>query len=103
MDIVKILQTEALEAGIRIGCTQAVRGMRGIITSIFPNPKAKSFLNSKIGQGLLSSVVGVGLGQTVGHKAAQSIAHECRVLGLARVGNGLVEHVVGQEPQENQD
>lgn len=97
MKLIDFIKSEAIEAGVRIGCTQAIRTIRGAITMAFPSPKAKAFLNSKVGQGFLSGAVGFGLGQAVDHQTVQTVAHECRVLGLARVGNGLVEHVTGSD------
>lgn len=91
-----IIRKEAVEAGMRIACAQTVRAVRGVLSSVFPNEKVQSFLNSKVGSGVLTTAVGFGLGRS-GHATAQTIAHECRVQGLARAGNGLVERFTNKE------
>lgn len=95
-----LIKKEMMEAAIRIGCAQAVRGVRGTLSSVFTSEKARSFLNSKVGSGILTTAVGFGLGRASSHGTAQSIAHECRVQGLARTGNGLVEKFTSSEETE---
>jgi len=52
----------------------------------------------------LTSGVGLGLGRFVPHTTAQTLAHEFRVLGLAKAGNGLLEQltnsVLPEKPEE---
>jgi len=92
MSLLDLLKKEGAEAGIRIACTQVVRAARGTLSTVFAsNPRIHSFVNSKLGSGMLTSVVGYGLGRS-DHNLAQSIGHECRVQGMTTAGNGVVEH-----------
>ena len=96
------IKKEVFQAGVRVGCTQAVRALRGALSSVLgANERATSFLNSKVGSGILTTGVGFALGRATPNDMAQSIARECRVLGAARAGNGLVEQVFGStKPEE---
>jgi len=102
--MLNLIKKEVLQAGIRIGCTQAVRAVRGALSSVFgANERATSFLNSKVGSGILTTGVGLALGKATPNDMAQSIARECRILGAARAGNGLVEHVFTSSKPEPTD
>jgi hypothetical protein len=94
MSLLNLVRKEALEAGIRVGCTQLIRGVQGVLSKVVTSPRAQGFLNSKVGAGALTTLVGFGLSRA-NHDAAQSIGKECRVLGMARTGNGVVEHITG--------
>ena len=99
--LLDVLKKEAVEAGVRIGCAQAVRAVRGALGAVFTSDRAQSFLNSKVGSGILTTAVGLGLGRA-NHNLAQTIGRECRVQGITNAGNGLVEQVTSKEEHEDE-
>lgn len=94
------LKQEVFEAGIRIGCAQTVRGCKKVLSKVFSNERAQSIINSKMGSGVLTAAIGMGLGRSASHDIAQAISHELRVQGLAHTGNGLVERLTGEEEKK---
>jgi hypothetical protein len=97
------LRIDLTSAGYRIAATQLTKATKSILIKALPEekvPTINSFLDSEIGNGVISLLFGWGLTYAPIEKIqasdrVQDLADEFRVQGLATFGNAAVEALMG--------